>query len=135
MYELDHVGIAVSNLEESIRNYKDNFGFELVLRERVESQQTEIAFLKLSNTLLELLAPINGEGAVARFLQKRGPGMHHVCYKVDNIEQELARLEARGCQLIDRVPRPGAHNTAIAFIHPSSMGGVLTELCEHRKET
>ena len=132
MNNLDHVAYAVHNLDESIEFYKKHFGFEFDSRETVESQGTEVAFLKLENTKIELLAPANVESKVNKFLEKKGPGMHHVCYKVDDIRKEMARLESEGFQLLDKEPRPGAHNTLICFFHPKSTEGVLVELCEYQ---
>lgn len=129
---LDHIGIAVLNLDEGIKLYKAQFGLQLDLRETVESQQVEVAFLKLANTKLELLAPLSDKSTLSQFLQKRGPGLHHLCYRVNDIRAELARCEAQGMTLIDKQPRPGAHHTLIAFIHPKSCGGVLTELCQYQ---
>lgn len=131
MLPLDHVGIAVSNLDAALEEHRKHFGFQLDSREVVESQKVEIAFIRLPNTLIELLAPTDDTSPLARFLAKRGPGLHHLCYRVDDIVAELDRLAASGVELIDRAPRSGAHGTRIAFLHPRSMGGVLVELCEH----
>ncbi|MCB0318688.1 MAG: methylmalonyl-CoA epimerase [Bdellovibrionales bacterium] len=131
MKNLDHIAYAVHDLDKSIEFYKNHFGFEFESREKIESQGAEIVFLKLKNTKIELLAPLNEESKIHKFLKKNGPGIHHVCYKVDNIRKEMARLENEGLQLIDNEPRPGAHNTLICFFHPKSTEGVLTELCEY----
>ena len=130
--KLDHIGIAVQNLEESIQFYLKNFGLALDLREEVPSQQVEVAFLNLANTKIELLSPLSETSTLASFLAKRGPGMHHLCYETHDINAELARLRSLNFTLIDQTPRPGAHNTLIAFIHPKSCQGVLTELCQYR---
>ncbi|RMG42613.1 MAG: methylmalonyl-CoA epimerase [Candidatus Dadabacteria bacterium] len=132
MNHLDHVAFAVLDLDQSIDFYEKNFGFKLEYREKLESQGVELAFLALSNTKIELLAALDEESVLNKFLKKRGPGLHHVCYRVDNINYELSRLRHSGFKLIDTEPRPGAHNTLIAFIHPESTGGVLTELCEYQ---
>jgi methylmalonyl-CoA/ethylmalonyl-CoA epimerase len=134
MWPLDHVGIAVRSIDEALLEYRNNFGFALDSREEVRSQGVEVAFIKLPNTLIELLAPLHEESTLAKFIQKRGPGLHHLCYRVDDIEHELARLLAAGVHLIDKIPRSGAHRTRIAFLHPKSTGGVLTELCEHPQQ-
>ncbi|MBN8550466.1 MAG: methylmalonyl-CoA epimerase [Deltaproteobacteria bacterium] len=131
-FPVDHIGIAVPNLEEAIAQYKKNFGFDLDVREVVASQKVELAFLRTENTLLELLTPTSDDSTLSKFLSTRGAGLHHICYRVPNIVSELKRLEGLGLQLIDKTPRPGAHNSLIAFIHPRSTGGVLTELCERR---
>ncbi|MBX7144391.1 MAG: methylmalonyl-CoA epimerase [Oligoflexia bacterium] len=129
-FPLDHIGIAVENLEASISYYRDTFGFALDIRELVPSQKVEVAFVSLANTKIELLAATDSDSTLAKFLRERGPGLHHICYRVPNIEVELARLKAAGIRLIDEKPRPGAHHTRIAFLHPKSTQGVLTELCQ-----
>lgn len=129
-YPLHHIGIAVKDLESSIAFYRKTFGFEVGLREKIESQGVELAFLKLPNTMLELLTPTSTSSKLQSFLDARGEGLHHICYQVPDIKAELTRLSALGCQLIDKQPRPGAHHSLIAFIHPKSMGGVLVELCQ-----
>lgn len=131
-FPIDHIGIAVTSLEQSIESYKRNFGFSLDLRESVPTQKVEVAFLRLPNTLIELLMPTAEDSTLAKFLKTRGPGLHHICYLVPDIRAELKRLAGLGLQLIDKEPRPGAHNSLIAFIHPKSTDGVLTELCERR---
>ncbi|MFM1848613.1 MAG: hypothetical protein RL417_2087 [Pseudomonadota bacterium] len=131
MWPLDHVGIAVRNIDDALAEYRKNFGFALDSREIIASQRVEVAFIRLPNTLIELLAPVDETSTLAKFLQKKGPGLHHLCYRVEDIERELSRLSANGVELVDKSPRPGAHRTRIAFLHPKSTGGVLTELCEH----
>lgn len=130
MFPIDHIGIAVENLDDSIDFYREAFGLELDLREKVDSQKVEIAFLDCGNTLIELLTPTSPDSALAKFIASKGPGIHHICFRVNDIHAQLKRYEADGYQLIDREPRPGAHGSRIAFIHPKSMGGVLIELCE-----
>lgn len=131
MWPLDHVGIAVHDIDSALEEYRVKFGFILDSREVIPSQKVEVAFIRLPNTLIELLAPQDGSSPLAKFLAKRGPGMHHLCYRVENIETELEHLTQAGVEVIDRIPRPGAHRTRIAFLHPKSTGGVLTELCEY----
>lgn len=130
MYILDHTAIAVPDLDAAIAEYQRNFGFKVDLREKVPSHKVEVVFLKLENTLLELLAPTDETSTVATFLKKRGAGLHHICFRVPDIKAELKRLSALGVQLIDKDPRPGAHHSLVAFIHPKSMGGTLIELCQ-----
>lgn len=133
MYEIDHVGIAVSNIDQELSNYHRLLGFELHSRETISDQHVEVAFIKLPNTMIELIAPISAMSKIHKFIEKRGSGgLHHLCYKVADIEAELANLSSAGAKLIDSVPRSGAHNTLIAFVHPESFGGVLTELCQYR---
>jgi methylmalonyl-CoA epimerase len=128
---LDHVGIAVHSLDDSLPLFESITGVKGYGRETVESQGVEVVFVGEGAGRLELLAPLRPDSAVARFLEKRGPGMHHLCYRVDDVAAELAVYEARGAQLIDRAPRPGAHGHQVAFLHPKSTGGVLVELLQH----
>ncbi len=130
MYPIDHIGIATNNLEDDIKAYQDNFGCILDLTEEVPSQKVRLAFLKSENTLIELLTPTDSSSTLAKFLEKKGPGLHHICFRVPDIKAELQRFKELGHKLIDEVPRPGAHNSLIAFIHPKSTGGTLIELCQ-----
>jgi methylmalonyl-CoA/ethylmalonyl-CoA epimerase len=130
-WRLDHIGIAVKDLDLSLQWYENTTGMGVSSREKVAGQGVEVAFLGSGPTRLELLAPLGETGPLATFLAKRGPGLHHVCYAVKDIAQELQRLSERGVRLIDTTPRLGAENALVAFIHPSSCGGVLTELVQH----
>jgi methylmalonyl-CoA/ethylmalonyl-CoA epimerase len=132
-WSVDHIGIAVANLSQAIELYATTAGATVTLRETLESQGVELAFLNTGGCKLELLAALRADTPLGKFLGSRGPGLHHICYKVDDIEGELARLAACGHQLIDSVPRPGAGGTRIAFISPKSFLGVLTELCEYSR--
>ena len=127
---LDHVGIAVHSLDDSLPVFESITGGKGHGRERVEQQGVEVVFLGAGDGRLELLAPTRDDSAVAKFLAKRGPGMHHLCYRVDDVAAELERYRAAGAQLIDEAPRPGAAGHLVAFIHPKSTGGVLTELLQ-----
>ena len=129
--KLDHVGIAVPDLNVALASYQTNFGVVPLLTETLPSQGTTLAFLDLPGGTIELLAPLSPETVIARFLAKRGPGLHHVCYEVTDIEASLKRLAAKGITLIDSTPRHGARGSRIAFLHPRSCGGVLTELCDY----
>jgi methylmalonyl-CoA epimerase len=128
---LDHVGIAVPALDEAIPLYESIAGAAAYGRERVESQGVEVAFVGMGDGRLELLAPTRDDSAVARFLERRGPGMHHLCYRVPDVAAELARYRDAGARLIDETPRPGVAGHLVAFIHPKSTGGVLVELLQH----
>jgi len=127
---LDHVGIAVHSLDESLPVFESITGGKGHGRERVEQQGVEVVFLGTGAGRLELLAPTRDDSAVAKFLAKRGPGMHHLCYRVDDVAAELERYRAAGARLIDETPRPGAAGHLVAFIHPRSTGGVLVELLQ-----
>ncbi|HYH79014.1 MAG TPA: methylmalonyl-CoA epimerase [Longimicrobium sp.] len=129
-HALDHVGIAVHSLDESLPLFESITGDKGYARERVESQGVEVVFLGRGDGRLELLAPTRDDSAVAKFLAKRGPGMHHLCYRVPDVQAELDRYRAEGARLIDEHPRPGASGHLVAFLHPKSTGGVLTELLQ-----
>jgi methylmalonyl-CoA epimerase len=131
VWPIDHIGIAVSDLDAAIKWYTQNTGAVVGVRERLESQGVELVFLHTGEgACVELLAPLRPDATLAKFITQRGPGLHHLCYRVTNIEHELRQLSARGLRLIDTTPRPGAHNSKIAFIHPSACLGTLVELCE-----
>jgi methylmalonyl-CoA epimerase len=127
---LDHVGIAVHSLDESLPVFESITGGKGHGRERVEQQGVEVVFLGSGEGRLELLAPTRDDSAVAKFLARRGPGMHHLCYRVGDVAAELDRYRVAGAQLIDETPRPGAAGHLVAFIHPRSTGGVLIELLQ-----
>jgi len=125
---LDHIGIAVSNLDEALAFYRDALGLEIEAPEDVASQKVRTHFIPAGGAALELLEATDPSSPVATYLQKRGPGLHHITLRVDDITSALAQLKARGVRLIDEAPRPGAHGSLVAFIHPSSAHGVLVEL-------
>jgi methylmalonyl-CoA epimerase len=127
---IHHVGVAVADLDESIRIYQSALGAELVHRATNEKEGLEAAFLKVGDGEVELMAPLREDSPVGKFLAKRGPGLHHVAYAVADIDKALAGARASGVELIDSEPRIGMHGTRIAFLHPKSVGGVLTELVE-----
>jgi methylmalonyl-CoA epimerase len=131
---IDHVGIAVSNLAESLAFWQTALGIELHGVEEVAEQKVKTAFLPVDDTEVELLEPTCPESPIAKFIEKRGEGLHHVAIRVDNIEAALAELKARGVQLIDETPRKGAGGARIAFVHPKATHGVLLELCERASE-
>jgi methylmalonyl-CoA epimerase len=128
--KLDHIGIAVKDLDESMKFYGEIMGFKVDPPEEIPDRKVRISFVDVGGANVELLVPTAPESAVAKFLEKRGPGIHHLCYRVDDVNAKLAELKAAGIRLIDQEARPGAHNTMVAFIHPASAGGVLTELCQ-----
>ncbi|HET7234347.1 MAG TPA: methylmalonyl-CoA epimerase [Longimicrobium sp.] len=127
---LHHVGIAVHSLDESLALFESITGGKGHGREVVESQGVEVVFIGHGPGRLELLAPTRDDSGVAKFLARRGPGMHHLCYEVADIEAELDRYRESGAQLIDQAPRPGAAGHLVAFLHPKSTGGVLVELLQ-----
>ena len=127
---LDHVGIAVPSLDEALPIWESLVGAPGSGRERVESQGVEVVFVGAGVGRVELLAPLSPASPVARFLERRGSGMHHVCYRVPDIRAALAELQDQGYQLIDREARAGAHGHRVAFLHPRTATGVLVELVE-----
>ena len=128
---LDHIAIAVPDMEAAISRFVDDLGIELAGREDVPTESTSTAFLPIDGTKIELIHPIGGEGPVAAYLEKRGGGLHHLCFETDDIESDMATLQAKGYRFLSDAPKPGAHGTRVAFIHPKSCGGVLIELAEH----
>jgi methylmalonyl-CoA/ethylmalonyl-CoA epimerase len=136
--KLSHIGIAVRDLEAQIAYYRDVLGLELIGREEVAEQQVRTAAFAVGETTIELLEPLSAASPIARFLDRRGEGVHHIAFAVRELTQALDALRAKGVQLVDQQPRAGAYGARIAFAHPRSTGGVLTELCqhgEHRPET
>ena len=127
---IHHVGIAVADLDESIERYRAALGAELVHRAVNEKEGLEAAFLRTGEGEVELMTATRPESPVGKFLAKRGPGLHHVAYGVSDIAAALADARAAGLELIDSEPRMGMHGTLIAFVHPKTMGGVLTELVQ-----
>lgn len=128
--KLDHIGIAVENLSESIRFYQDVLGLELHGTETVEEQRVNVAFFPIGDTEVELLESTDPEGPIAKFIAAKGQGIQHVAFRVPDIEAALASLRAQGIRLIDEKPRYGAGGARIAFLHPKSTHGVLVELCQ-----
>jgi methylmalonyl-CoA/ethylmalonyl-CoA epimerase len=128
--KINHIGVAVKSIEEALPFYHESLGMALMGTEEVPSQQVKVAFLMVGESKIELLEPTSPDSPVAKFLEKNGPGVHHVAYSVPDIDQAIAMLTAGGTRMIDAVARDGAHGARIAFIHPKSSGGVLTELCQ-----
>lgn len=129
---LDHIGIAVRDLEAAVRTYTEGLGLRCEHRETVEEQKTRTAFLPVGDTHVELLETLSPDGPIGKFVEKRGEGIHHLCFEVEDIGRALAACEAAGMTLIDREPRAGAHNKWVAFVHPRSTHGVLLELSQDR---
>lgn len=128
--DVDHVGIAVANLDAAVEQYRTAFGIEPVHRERVRAQGVEEVLFRVGSSYVQLIGALGPDTPVGRFLAKRGPGLHHVGYRVDDVASALEWLRARGVALIDQTPRPGSRGTTIAFVHPKGMGGVLVELVQ-----
>lgn len=127
---IDHIGIAVRSIEETARLYRGAFGLAIAERYELPADGARVAFLPMGDSLLELMEPTGSEGSVARFLARRGEGIHHIAFGVADIRQAIANATAAGCRAVDEKPRKGARGKLIAFLHPSSTAGVLVELVE-----
>lgn len=125
---LDHIAVAVPDLQKAIRRFCEDFGLPLGGTEDVVEAKTTAAFLPLPPTNIELIHPLNDEGPVKGFLEKRGGGLHHLCFRSDDIDADVARLREKGYQFLSDAPTPGAHNSRVIFIHPKSCDGVLIEI-------
>lgn len=130
MNKIEHIGIAVKNLEESILKYESLLQTKCYKRETVHSEHVETAFFKVGESKIELLQAINNQGAIATFIEKRGEGIHHIAYEVDDIKAEMSRLEKEGFRLLNIEPKKGADNKWVCFVHPKDASGVLTELVQ-----
>lgn len=130
MNNVDHIGIAVKSIDKSIQYYIETLGLKLLAIEEVVSQNVRVAFIDAGNIKLELLEPLSIEGPIAKFLEKRGEGVHHIAFGVTDIRTRMAELEEKGVQLLQDEPKPGAGGAEVAFLHPKSSFGVLYELCE-----
>ena len=126
---IEHIGIAVANLEESIAYYEKVLGLECYAVEEVADQKVRTAFFKVGDTKIELLESTDPEGPIGKFIEKKGPGIHHLAFAMDNVKESLDHAAGQGVQLIDKIPRKGAEGLQIGFLHPKSTFGVLTEFC------
>lgn len=131
--KIEHIGIAVKSLEQSNDLFKKLFGKEHYKIEKVESEGVNTSFFMLGETKIELLQATNETSAISKFIEKKGEGIHHIAYEVDNIEQEMERLKLEGFELIHTQPKDGADNKKICFLHPKSTNGVLVELCQEKQ--
>lgn len=132
---IEHIGIAVNSLADAIPFYEKILGLKCYNIEEVADQKVKTAFFMIGQTKIELLESTDPEGPIGKFLEKRGEGIHHIAFAVENIEEKLREAEASGIKLIDAVPRKGAEGLSIAFLHPRSTFGVLTELCEDQRQS
>lgn len=132
---IEHIGIAVKDLTSTIKYYEEVLGLKCYSIEDVADQKVRTAFFKIGQTKIELLESTSPEGAIGKFIEKKGEGIHHIAFSVDGIEEQLNDAKTKGIQLIDEKPRKGAEGLTIAFLHPKSTGGVLTELCENKQHT
>ena len=131
---INHIAIAVSNLEETAKFYQNVMGLQLSGVEVVSAQKTKVGFLKIGESNIELVQPSEPDSPLVKFLETKGQGIHHICFEVDDIETEIKTLLAKGATMVDQKPRSGAHDSKVAFIHPRSSNGVLIELCQLSKD-
>lgn len=132
--KIEHIGIAVKNLESGNQLFSKLFGKEHYKVETVESEGVSTSFFMLGETKIELLEAKNSDSAIAKFIEKKGEGIHHIAYEVDNIEMEIERLKGEGFEIINAQPKDGADNKKICFLHPKSTNGVLVELCQEKNK-
>ncbi len=132
MKKVDHIGIAVKDLEQVLPYYTETLGCPLMKIEEVEGQKVKVAFIDAGNIKLELLEPMSEESPIHKFIEKKGEGIHHIAFGVDGIEERMAELRENGVNLLSDEPKPGAGGAMVAFLHPKSSNGVLYELCEKK---
>ncbi len=130
---IEHIGIAVKNLDDAIAYYENTLGLTCYAIEEITDQKVKTAFFKVGQTKIELLESTDADGPIGKFVEKRGEGIHHLAFAVNNIEKSLEEVEGKGVRLIDKKPRKGAEGLDIAFLHPKSTFGVLTEFCEGKQ--
>ncbi|MCF8259592.1 MAG: methylmalonyl-CoA epimerase [Melioribacteraceae bacterium] len=131
--KIEHIGIAVKNLNDSIKYYEDVLGLKCYSIEEVKDQKVKTAFFLVGETKIELLESTESDGPIGKYIEKRGEGIHHLAFKVDDVSSALSEAKSKGVQLIDQNPRKGAEGLEIAFLHPKSTNGVLTEFCQESK--
>ena len=131
--KINHIAVAVNNLEEAAEFYQTVMGLTLSGVEVVPAQKTKVGFFKIGESNIELVQPVEPDSPLVKFLEAKGQGIHHICLEVDDVEAEVKSLLEKGATMVDQRPRPGAHQTKVAFVHPKSSGGVLIELCEYPK--
>ncbi|WP_277057279.1 methylmalonyl-CoA epimerase [Trichlorobacter lovleyi] len=130
LQKINHIGIAVQSLDATLPFYREALGMVFKGEEEVAEQMVKVAMLQVGESKIELLEPTDPASPIAKFLEKNGPGIHHIAYEVEDIEAAISHMLAQGARMIDTLPRNGAHGTRIAFVHPKSSNGVLTELCQ-----
>jgi methylmalonyl-CoA/ethylmalonyl-CoA epimerase len=128
--KINHIAVAVNNLEEAAKFYQTVLGLSLSGVEVVTAQKTRVGFFKIGESNIELVQPAEPDSPLVKFLETKGPGIHHICFEVDDVDAEVKAFLEKGATMVDQKPRPGAHNTKVAFVHPKSSSGVLIELCE-----
>jgi methylmalonyl-CoA/ethylmalonyl-CoA epimerase len=130
--KIDHIGIAVHSLEKTLPFYQEVLKLPLLAIEEVESEKVRVAFVQVGETNIELLEPTSMDSPIAQFIEKRGEGIHHIAFGVESIEERINEMKAKGIRMVQDVPKVGAHDAMVAFVHPKSTNGVLYELCEKK---
>ncbi|HBZ08591.1 MAG TPA: methylmalonyl-CoA epimerase [Bacillus bacterium] len=130
MKKVDHIGIAVKSIDEALVFYTETLGFHCIDIEEVQSQQVRVAFIDANNVKIELLESLNENGPISKFIEKRGEGIHHIAFGVHSIQERISELKEKGIRMVNEIPREGAGQSRVAFMHPKSGHGVLFELCE-----
>ena len=128
--KLEHIGIAVKSIEQHLKVWCDIFGFSVEMTTEVAGQEVKVSMLDVGGVKVELIEPLTPDSTIQRFIEKRGEGLHHLCFEVNDLEKTIEEFQERGVRMIDEVPRKGAGDSKIAFVHPKDMGGVLIELCQ-----
>jgi methylmalonyl-CoA epimerase len=128
--KINHIAVAVNNVEEAAKFYEQVLGLKLTGVEVVTAQKTKVGFFKIGESNIELVQPAEPDSPLVKFLETKGQGIHHICFEVEDVEAEMKAYLEKGATMVDQKPRPGAHNTKVAFVHPKSSNGVLIELCE-----
>ena len=131
--KINHIAVAVNNVEEAAKFYQNVLGLTLSGVEVVTAQKTKVGFFKIGESNIELVEPSEPDSPLVKFLETKGSGIHHICFEVEDVEAEVKAFLEKGATMVDQKPRPGAHNTKVAFVHPKSSSGVLIELCEFPK--
>ncbi|NIK12379.1 methylmalonyl-CoA epimerase [Alkalibacillus sp. S2W] len=132
MNKIAHIGIAVKSLDEMIPFYRDQLGLTFEGKEQVNSEQVHVAFFKIGESAIELLEPLSDESPIAKYIEKKGEGIHHIAFDVDDVQERLNHLKSEGVPLIHEEPKTGAHDSQVAFLHPKAANGVLFELCQQK---
>ncbi|MDQ0158559.1 methylmalonyl-CoA epimerase [Alkalibacillus salilacus] len=132
MNKIAHIGIAVKSLDEMIPFYRDQLGLTFEGKEQVNSEQVHVAFFKIGESAIELLEPLSEESPIAKYIEKKGEGIHHIAFDVDDVQKRLNHLKSEGIPLIHEKPKTGAHDSQVAFLHPKAANGVLFELCQQK---
>ena len=132
--KINHIAVAVNNVEEAAKFYENVLGLKLSGVEVVTAQKTKVGFFKIGESNIELVQPAQPDSPLVKFLETKGQGIHHICFEVEDVEAEVKAYLEKGATMVDQKPRPGAHHTKVAFVHPKSSSGVLIELCELPKK-